>query len=60
MNEEAADDPAEEPQSGPFCPHWSDGCDELCTCGHSCAEHNWASDRDCRACECEVFRGELG
>jgi hypothetical protein len=45
-------------QSGPFCPHWcevSACCEELCMCGHTCAQHSSDSESPCsvEGCGCE-------
>lgn len=46
--------------SGPFCRHWGDpaDCEEVCVCGHSCTEHEFAEPGACLVvgCECQRWR----
>lgn len=46
----------EDYESGPYCLHWSDGCDEKCvSCGHECKRHGWGYD-ECDECACKEFK----
>ena len=44
-------------ESGPFCRHWSHpaDCDQICTCGHGCAEHGHGECGN-DECTCEEFK----
>lgn len=42
-----------EPESGPFCVHWSTfgECEDMCKCGHPCSKHEGGYPGEpCEAC----------
>lgn len=54
-----SEDTDREIDSGPFCRHWGDpsDCEELCACGHTCAQHGRGERSDCYedGCDCAAF-----